>query len=273
MDAAELLRRNEPDAALAALLDQIRGDPGNAKLRVFLFQLSCVVGDWTRAKTQLEVAVQMDSAALLMGRIYSDAITGETDRRNVFAGDLTPTILGEPESWMAQLFEALRLNRRGEHAAAAALRARAFDAAPATAGRISDRSFTWIADADSRLGPMMEVIVKDRYYWLPFTRIARIVIEPPSDLRDQVWMPVKLLLVNGGETVGLIPTRYPGSEQSADPRVRLARKTEWQEVAADTFEGKGQRILATDTGEYPIMDIRAIDLDPTGPAAEDTANG
>jgi type VI secretion system protein ImpE len=120
---------------------------------------------------------------------------------------------------------------------------------------------------------MMEVIVKDRYYWLPFTRIARIVIEPPSDLRDQVWMPVKLLLVNGGETVGLTPTRYPGSEQSADPRVRLARKTEWQEVAADTFEGKGQRILATDTGEYPIMDIRAIDLDHASSAAEDTANG
>ena len=269
MDAAELLRRNDLDAALAKLLDQVRAAPAEAKLRVFLFQLCCVTGDWARAKTQLDVAIGLDAGALLMSRIYGDALGCEGERGRIFAGEAPPTIFGDPQPWMAELYEALRLDRRGEHAAAAILRARAFDAAPATPGRIDGQEFAWIADADSRLGPMLEVIINGRYSWLPFLRVSRIAIEAPSDLRDQVWMPARLLLANGGDVSALIPTRYAGSERSADPLIRLARKTEWIELSADAFEGRGQRLLATDSGDFPLMDIRAIDF----AAAEGAADG
>jgi type VI secretion system protein ImpE len=273
MDAAELLRRNELDAALTQLLDQVRGEPANAKFRVFLFQLACVMGDWTRAKTQLDVAVSLDDGALLMGRIYGGAIACEAERRKIFAGEAVPTIFGDPQPWMAELYEALRLDCRGDHKAAAALRERAFDAAPASAGRVDGQACAWIADADSRLGPMLEVIINGRYFWLPFMRLTRLIIEPPTDLRDQVWMPVTFILANGGETAGLIPTRYPGSEQSPDPLIRLARKTEWTEIGGATFQGRGQRTLATDAGEFPLMDVRLIELDAAAPEAQDAARG
>jgi type VI secretion system protein ImpE len=267
MDAVELLRRNDPEAALAALLDQVRTDPANVKLRVFLFQLCCVMGDWTRAKTQLDVVSGMDDGALLMGRIYGDALACEAERRKVFAGEAVPTIFGDPQPWMAELYEALRFDCRGEHAAATELRDRALDAAPTSSGRVDGKDFTWIADADSRLGPMLEAIVNGRYFWLPFIRIARVMIEPPTDLRDQVWMPAKFILANGGETVGLIPTRYSGSDQSADPLIRLGRKTVWVEVGQGTQHGSGQRMLATDTEDFPLMDVRAIELEQSGAVA------
>jgi type VI secretion system protein ImpE len=273
MDAAELLRRNDLDAALTRLLDQVRGDPSNAKLRVFLFQLCCVTGDWGRAKTQLDVAVGMDNGALLMGRIYGGALACEPERRKIFAGEAVPTIFGDPQPWMAELYEALRLECRGEHAAAANLRGRALDAAPATSGRIDGQEFTWIADADSRLGPMLETIVDGRYFWLPFKRIARIIIEAPTDLRDQVWTPAKFILANGGEIVGLVPTRYPGSEQSLDPLVRLARKTEWRDVAADTYHGLGQRTLTTDANDFPLMDVRLVELKSDAEVAAGAGDG
>jgi type VI secretion system protein ImpE len=273
MDAAELLRRNDLDAALTRLLDQVRGDPSNAKLRVFLFQLCCVTGDWARAKTQLDVAVGMDGGALLMGRIYGDALACEAERRKIFAGDAVPTIFGDPQPWMAELYEALRLECRGEHAAATNLRDRALDAAPATSGRIDGQDFTWVADADSRLGPMLETIVDGRYFWLPFIRVARITIEAPTDLRDQVWMPAKFILANGGEIVGLVPTRYPSSEQSPDPLVRLARKTEWREVAADIYRGLGQRTLATDVNDFPLMDVRSVELESDAAVAAGAGDG
>jgi type VI secretion system protein ImpE len=269
MDAAELLRRGDLDAALARLTEQVRADPASAKLRIFLFQLLCVTGAWARAKTQLDVAVGMDPEAMLMGRVYGDALGLEDERRKAFAGEAAPTIFGDPQPWMAELYEAIRLDRRGEHGAAAALRSRAYETAPAIAGRIDGQEFTWMADADSRLGPLLEVIINGRYFWLPFLRIARINLEAPSDLRDQVWMPAQFVLSNGGEAVGLIPTRYFASEQSPDAQIRLARKTEWVEVAAETFEGRGQRLLATDAGEYPLMDIRVVEFDH--PAAADGA--
>src|SRR5690242_1669290 len=270
MDAAELLRRNELDAALAKLLDQVRADPADAKYRVFLFQLSCVTGDWTRAAAQLKIAASLDQGALLMGRIYADALACEEERRKIFAGKAAPTIFGRPQSWMAELCEALRLDCNGEHAAASTLRARAFEAAAVVGGRIDGREFGWIADADSRIGPMLEAIINGRYFWVPFTHLARVNIEAPSALRDQVWMPANFVFVNGGESAGLIPTRYAGSEESPDALIRLARKTEWLEMSPDTFRGIGQRMLTTDIDDFPLMDVRTVELSSLAATA---ANG
>lgn len=267
VDAVEKLRRGELDAALAALTEAVRRDPSNTKLRIFLFQLLCVTGAWERARTQLDVALGMDQEVMLMARVYGGAIACEEERRKAFAGEVAPTIFGDPQPWMAELYEAVRLDVKGEHAAAADLRGRAFEAAPATPGRIDEQPFEWIADADGRLGPLLEAIINGRYFWLPFMRIARIEIDAPSDLRDQVWMPVRFTLANGGETVGLIPTRYFGSEGSADPLIRLARKTDWVAVAEDAFAGQGQRLLATDAGEHPLMDVRSIAIDHEDAAA------
>jgi type VI secretion system protein ImpE len=144
----------------------------------------------------------------------------------------------------------------------------AFAAAPVTSGVIDGQPFEWIADADARLGPMLETIINGRYYWVPFNRIGEIRIEAPADLRDVVWMPAYFTWANGGESVGLIPTRYPGSQASADPQLRLARRTDWADRGAELFAGLGQRMLATDTGEYPVMDARAIRLETAANDAE-----
>ena len=107
------------------------------------------------------------------------------------------------------------------------------------------------ADADSRLGPVLEAVINGRYYWVPFSRLTKIELEPPEDLRDMVWMPAHLQFENGGESVALIPTRYPGSETAEDGLIALARKTVWEEIAPDTHRGLGQRILTTDTDDVP----------------------
>jgi type VI secretion system protein ImpE len=165
---------------------------------------------------------------------------------------------------MSLLVEALRRLAAGAPDAAAGLRDSAFEAAPATPGTINGEPFTWIADADPRLGPMLEAVIDGRYFWVPFHRIARIDIEPPADLRDQVWMPAHFTWVNGGETVGLIPTRYPGTGVQ-EPALLLARRTEWN-GEGDWALGVGQRMLATDTGEYALQDIRCLELTPSAEA-------
>jgi len=93
---------------------------------------------------------------------------------------------------------------------------------------------------------------------VPFGRFSKIVLEAPADLRDLVWVPAQFHFANGGEAVGVIPTRYPGSEASGDPQIRLARRTEWIERTPGVFEGLGQRVLATDDGDHPLLDVRTI---------------
>ncbi len=261
MLAEQHLRDGNLTEALAQLQQEVRQDPASAQHRVFLFQLLSVLGDWDRAMTQLNVCGDLDAGTLAMVQTYREALQCEVLREQVFAGKKAPLIFGKPGQWIALLIEALRLTAEGHHEKAQELRAEAFESAPSTPGKIDDQPFEWIADADLRLGPVLEAIVNGRYYWVPFDHIRTIVVEEPADLRDRVWAPVHFIWANGGEAVGLIPTRYPGSHLSDDPQIRLAAKTEWREFPAETLLGEGQRLLATDVGEYPLMDIRAIELE------------
>jgi type VI secretion system protein ImpE len=266
--AEQHLRSGDPAAALARLQDDVRARPSDGKLRVFLFQLLCVLGQWERALNQLKVASELDPAALPMAQMYGDAVRCEAIRTAVFDGSKSPMVLGEPEQWLALLIESRLRAGHGEATQAEELRLRAFEEAPVSSGDLDGRPFEWIADADSRLGPVMEAIINGRYYWVPFSRLTKVTMEAPEDLRDLVWMPAHLDFDNGGESLALLPTRYPGSESSADGAIALARKTSWETIAADAYRGLGQRILVTDGGETPMLELRTISVHAAGVAAD-----
>ncbi len=262
MTSSELLKSGDTAAALKALTDEVRAKPADSKQRVFLAQLLCVLGQWERALNQLTVAAELDALAVPMKQIYGEAIRCEGVRADVFAGTRTPMIFGQPDEWLALLIESLLRQGRGEPQLAEDLRQRAFDGAPASSGTIDGQRFKWLADADMRLGPVLEAYVNGRYYWIPYARLAHIKLEPPEDLRDCVWTPAHLQFENGGETLALIPTRYEGSDKSADGGLQLARKTEWRELRPEVWAGLGQRVLGSNEGEFALMDVREILFDP-----------
>ena len=266
MRAEDALHQGDLDESLRQLQELVRREPANAKYRIFLFQLLAVMGYWGRALNQLEVAGALDAGALAMVQTYREALHCEVLRAEIFAGQRSPLVFGQPEEWLALLIEAQRLAARGGEGTAQArsLRERALASAPATPGRIDETPFDWIMDGDGRLGPVLEAIVNGRYYWVPFKHLRAIAIDKPEDLRDLVWLPAHFTWANGGESVGLIPTRYPDSALAMDPELRLSKRTEWIEQPDGTFTGAGQRMFFTDRGEYPLMDVRAILLETVG---------
>jgi type VI secretion system protein ImpE len=178
----------------------------------------------------------------------------------VFAGERSPLVFGDPPPWLALLIQALGLTSQRHFQQASELRATALEQAPTTGGSLNGTAIEWIADADSRLGPVLEVLINGKYYWMPFERLQRVVIDVPSDVRDLVWTPAQLTLVNGGEVAALIPTRYPGSEAVDDAQIKMARRTDWQTAAEDTYLGLGQRVLSTDTIEVGLLELRELVL-------------
>lgn len=268
MTAEQSLRDGKPAEALALLQEEVRRDPANPKLRTFLFQLLCVLGQWPRALRQLEVVGEMDASTLAMVSAYREAVRCEALRQEVMAGRKSPLLFGQPEEWMALMAQALRHDGAGEIAQGATLRSQALELAAAVPGTLTTAAeqteqFAWIADADSRLGPTLEAILNGSYYWLPLQNLRSVAFEPPEDLRDMVWTPAQLTFANGGQTVAMVPTRYPGSETSDDGAIQLARRTEWRQLGEETFYGSGQRLFATDTGDHALLELRRIDLGTT----------
>jgi len=260
--AEQALKEGDALRALKLLTEQVRAAPQNAKLRVFMFQLLCVLGQWDRALNQLNVSLELDPTTLPMVQTYREAIACETLRLQVFSGQKVPMLFGEPETWIALLIEALLREGRGEPDAARQLREQGLEQAPATAGTADGQPFSWIADADTRLGPTIEAVINGRYYWLPWNRLAKVDIEPPEDLRDAIWMPAHFEFTNGGDVVGLIPTRYPDTVLANGDALALSRQTDWRETAPGVYIGLGQRLITTDNAEFPLMDLRSVVLEP-----------
>ena len=119
------LKNGDPAAALAHLQEQVRDKPADAKLRIFLFQLLCVLGQWERALNQLKVACELDAGALAMAQMYGEAVRCEAIRRDVFDGKKSPMVFGEPDQWLALLIESLLVGGRGDASAGRGAAARA----------------------------------------------------------------------------------------------------------------------------------------------------
>lgn len=252
------------EQALKDLTAKVRNNPADLKQRTYLFQLLSVLGQWDRALTQLHVCGDLDDMAIAMVKTYQEALTAEAFREQVFLGKRSPLVFGSPAEWIVLLIESLAARANGNLDMAMELREKAFDQAETVSGQITlgeddTQTFEWLADADPLLGPVIEAVVNGNYYWIPMQNIHRIQFDEPEDMRDLVWMPAYFTWTNGGETVGLIPTRYAGSEKSDSDQIRLARLTDWVEGdREDDVYGLGQRMFATDQNEYALMDIRSI---------------
>jgi len=252
--------RSMLDAAMA----KARAQPSDASVRMQLFRLFCVSGQWDRAGTQADTGSNLDTELGFTTLVYKHALACEKFRQEVFAGKRTPVIAGEPPQWLAMMIEALRAEAGGDADAvrrAAQLRAQALEAARAVPGRLNGQPFEWLADADPRLGPICECFIDGKYYWVPYERITRITLPEPSDVLDAVWASAEIEFSSGGTKHVLIPVRYPGTESQEDDDLRLSRKTVWQGSDEAGWTGLGQRVLSTDQTELGLMDVRELSFD------------
>ena len=64
MSATALFAAGDLAGCLTQLQNDVRRQPADRKLRVFLAQVLMVTGDWDRALTQLSVAAELDPGAL-----------------------------------------------------------------------------------------------------------------------------------------------------------------------------------------------------------------
>lgn len=245
---------------LSRVQAEIRNKPNVVELRVYLFQLLCLLGQWQRAVMQLQTCTQLDPKTIPMAQTYREVLRCELIRQDVFSGKKLPQVLGQPPEWLGLLIKAQQKLASGAIAEAATIRNTALQEAPETTGSIDDQPFAWICDADSRLGPVIEAVINGQYYWIPFSHFSEIRIDAPVDLRDVVWAPAHFTFANEGKTVALIPVRYTGSENEYDA-FRLSHKTVWSELDEFTYTGIGQRMLATDNAEYALLDVRKIVID------------
>jgi type VI secretion system protein ImpE len=225
-----LFREGKLDEAVEALGQELQRDPTDLRRRTFLFELLCFAGNYDRAAKHLDVIAGASQDAAMGALIYQSALHAERIRQDMFRSGDYPHSTVRPVS-----------------------------------GTLNGSPFTSLTDADPRIGARLELFAAGEYQWLPLEHVASIRMGSPKRLRDLLWSPATLRTgpafkgVELGEV--LLPVLAPGSWEHDDDAVRLGRVTEW--VAADGGERPlGQKLLLVDGEEFPILEVRELDIAP-----------
>ena len=256
MEAETLLKSGDIAGARASLAALLRREPGNPQARQFFWQLIALHGEWEKAGSQLQALSTAEPKAMMMAGVYNQALAAMLMRDAVWAGRERPQSIVGTEPWVEGLLDALHATCVQAPDASTRVEA-ALDAAPASSGSLNGAAFSWIADADPRLGPMLEVIVGDQYGFLPFAAVKRIVFNGPEDLRDLIWAQVDIELRSGQTSAAMLPVTYHGTGASGEAQLLLARATSWRDLAGlDIAAGDDPGIRRAQRGEAePLREL------------------
>jgi type VI secretion system protein ImpE len=263
----ELYQAGQLSAATEALTVEVRANPTDGPRRIFLFELLSFAGEWDRAEKQIDVLGQAGPNEALAVQVYKANIQAERARERLFSEGLHPHFLNEPPPYVDRHLLAINRIREGNFAEARVLLDGAEDERPALSGTLNGRPFADFRDCDDVIGPVLELIVKDKYTWLPFEQIRRMEISPPSKLRDLVWARAKVEALDG--TVGdvYVPSLYEGTRRNADDQLRLGRMTAWVPLAEDLSRGAGLKTFQVDENDVALFEARQVEFGPSSPAA------
>lgn len=247
-------------SALERLENDIRQHPAQADLRAAFVQLLCLAGNWTRATLQLKSWLALTPAAQPTVTLLEQAIQGEKQRAAVFAGEATPKMPDHAWPWLGTFSQALGLPVQEANTR----REQALLEVQLNPGKLIDTDqnaypFDWLMDGDARLGPVCEVIVNGKYFWIPFQAIQEISFQAPVSVTDLVWRHASVVLTDGSEQVCQIPVRYPLTENNEDSEL-LSQTTQWEAIDQQGYfyQGKGQKIWLNDQQEFPILSLSVV---------------
>ncbi|BFM19642.1 type VI secretion system accessory protein TagJ [Gilvimarinus japonicus] len=262
-----------PTTSKATLTEQIvevkqsiRAAPNEVKHRVHFTQLLMLTGQWERALEQLQTAAQLDAKTIPMAQTYRELIQAEVLREQVFSGIKQPLSKDSYQPVVTLLTDAIKHRQNGKHTRADELQDQAYSQVDASPICIDGTTAQWLADADSRLGPSCELFINGGYYWVGFNHIRTLELEPPQDLRDLVWIPAKVTLLNDTEKLAFLPARYPFSYRF-DDQIALAARTEWQALSETAWAGIGQKMLVSEQRDFALLEARSLTPDSSSDVA------
>jgi type VI secretion system protein ImpE len=223
----ELFKAGKVREAIEALTAYMRERPSDTAQRIFLFELLCFAGEFTRAEKQLAVLASGSAEKETGAIVYYAALHAERTRHELFEKQDFPS-----------------------------------DSPASPPGELNGTAFSELRDADPDIGARLEVFAAGAYLWLPFEHLATLEMGPPQRLRDTLWAPALVQTAPSfrGMDLGevLIPAVYPFSWKQPDEHVWLGRVTEWLADDQGRESPAGQKMLLVDGEEFPFLEVRSL---------------
>ena len=259
--AKELFDEGQLQEAIQVVSQEVKSKPSEMRPRIFLFELLCFAGEFDRAESQLDVIGHQSAQAELGVQVYRNNLNAERDRLRLFSDGFAPHFLAEQPVYVDLLLRAINQLRAGQNEEVRLLLDQAEEERPALSGELNGRQFLDFRDCDDLIASVLELIVHDKYTWVPFEQIKRLEISAPKQLRDLMWAPARVEGIDG--TVGevFIPALYARSSEHPNDQVKLGRMTDWTQVNEVLQLPAGLRLFIADGRDEAMFEARSVEFD------------
>ncbi len=251
LDAADI------SGAITLALEAVKSAPKDTDARRLLIDLLILSTDFERADKQADILSNTAGELTLGMALLRGRLRAAKAREAWFRNGAVPAFPGEPTP-RDQVAMLLGIALREGDATRVSEALEAMTAISQSSGlSINGKGANEFRDIDDRLPHAIEVLCSDgSYMWIDFDRIETIKFSPVTSVRDLVWRPAKLRLNDGSETEVVVCATYYTANQSDEEK--LARVTNWQEVAGGAVIGVGQKAYLADDDAVYCLDMNLL---------------
>ncbi len=252
----ELIQQSRLSDACDWLETKLKDDPLNVDMRATYVELLCVKGDLEKADNQLDMMVRQNPDFLVGALNLRQLIRAMQSRLDFYNGADSAAVFHEADAELETLLK-MRL----------ALKDNRFDEAQELAGeletlrqtvslQINDQIFDDVRDMDDTLCGYVELFGTDgKYYLAKFSEIEFLEVKAPESIVEMLLRRVEVSIKNGPSGEAFLPVVYAESTTEAE---RLARESDWNELAPQLFTGLGQKMWLAGEQALAITDIKTI---------------
>lgn len=258
MRTEDWLAQGNLQEAIAQVRCDITNDPNNLGQRFLLFELLVLIEAFDQAEMELNHVTSAHPSFAEQAKFYLGILNAERLRYNfLHKAEDSPQALLQPPAYGEKFIQALCLLIEAKIEEAEIALAAAWQEVPKLSGNLDGESFTEIRDADDILGPFLEAIVPNGYYWLPFEHIEQIIFQPKHGYQDNIWVPAYIEMKGGVKGNLWIPSLYSGTGTKEDS-LRFGSVTIWDYPSPNIGRVYGQRDLKTNKVLKGIRQISKI---------------
>ncbi len=235
MESKDLIKAGNLSEARKQLIEEVRTSPADSGKRTLLFQVLSFAGEWDKAERHLDTLIQQDSKKETGAQIYRNLIRAERERIEVLKLRRHPSLMPRSPAYLNQHLHAIQELHDG---------------------RLEEA--TRFKDTDAFLSCFLEVIIHERYSWVPFEGIQELTISPPTKLFDLLWIPAQMTTWEDLRLYCFLPVLYPESFLHKEDQVKLGRMTDWIPMGGPYSKGMGQHVFEVGDEEVTLLEIREV---------------
>lgn len=179
------------------------------------------------------------------------------DWREIILADLQRHNCDEPSFFMEEP-DHVKCSMKAVSNKDADLLDEAMEMLPVVEGHLDGREFEGCRDSDDALAGQLEFFVNGEYTRVPWEQLRKIRLGNLECLRDQLYRPTTITLVNGKSYEGYVPTHYVKNEMTTE-ELRCGMGTDYFEEEYG-IKGHGIKLLMIGEEELNLTEFTQLEI-------------